>query len=324
MTPNRCPSAAKCGSIRAVRALCTLLAILLSTLSACEGELDERRFARRAERAYLEVHPGWTIVRRQGGETLFVRGDQQDKLRVGELYRAYKESGRGASVFFEDWTSTRRRLTAARRRSLSQAASDVIPIIKGGAWVRAQDLGAVGSNRTRSMIRPWRRPIAEDVFVILGIPEDRIGYRFVSIDEVETSTRSADDWLARSINNVVANIEELDGKPIYAADNEDKLIVLRFPDIDGVSATILSADFRRRMVERFGLEELGAAVPVRNTLIVFDPQDFSMLKPVRARAHQLYDNENHPGFRGLLRLTVDGVSVLESPVAPPPQTEQRP
>jgi hypothetical protein len=65
------------------------------------------------------------------------------------------------------------------------------------------------------------------------------------------------------------------------------------------------------MLAQFNLTELGAAVPIRNVLVVFDPTSFVTTKPIRARTHQLYDTQNHPGFRGLLRFDENGVGVLE-------------
>ena len=58
-------------------------------------------------------------------------------------------------------------------------------------------------------------------------------------------------------------------------------------------------------------------------LILFDPDEFTATKPVRARAHQLYDSQNHPAFRGLLLLEPDRVTVLE-PGRPQPAGERAP
>ncbi len=298
----------KCGSIPGVRARVSWLAIAALAV-ACEGDLDEGQFARRAERAYLEVHPGWTMVKRYGDQTVFVRGDQQDVLRIGSLYRAYRASGRSGSAFFEGWMDEQRALVRARRRALADAGADVIPILKGSAWVRAQDLGAVGSAEVRDRIRPWRRSIAPGVHVILGVPEERLGYRSASIEEVQTSTHSADEWLERAVQNLAAKVADIGGRSLFAGDDEARLLVLDLDPIDGVSALVLDPAFRRRMIERFGRPVLGAAVPVRDRLTIFDPSEPANVKPIRVRAHQLYDTRNHPGLRDLLRLTADGVDV---------------
>ena len=279
---------------------------------ACEGELDERGFVRSVERAYIDVHPGWTIVRRRDGVTTFVRGDQQDALRTTELYLKYKESQQTPSAFFSAWTDEQRAMAEARRRTLKTARDDIIPIVKGGNWIRVQDLGAIGPARVRDKIRPWRKAIAKDVFVVLGIPEDRLGYRFASIEEMQSSEQSGDDWLAQAITNLVRAMGDIDGQAIYSSKDDSKLLVLDMKNVDGVSGLVLDPAFRRSMLRRFDLPELGAAVPIRNVLIVFDPADFVTIKPIRARTHQLYDTQNHPGFRGLLRFDKDVVSVLEA------------
>ena len=293
-------------------ALHRLVAVgLVAALGACEGELDQRGFARRAERAYIEVHPGWTIIRRREGTTMFARGDQQDTLRISELYLKYKESGQSASVFFSEWTAARQKEAEARRRTLVQAEDDVIPVIKGGDWVRVQDLGAIGPPRIRDKIRPWRKSIANDVFVVLGVPEEQLGYRFVSVEEMGESGREEDEWVTRAVANLMRQLGKTDGRAMYASKDDSKLLVLDMKNEDGVSGLVLDVAFRRRMLERFNLPELGAAVPIRNVLIIFDPADFVTVKPIRARTHQLYDTQNHPGFRGLLRFDKDLVSVLE-------------
>ena len=112
-------------------------------LAGCERELDPESFKREAERAYIEAHPGWGIVRREGASTTFVRGDQVDVLDVGKLFDEYKASKKSGSAFFEEWTKKAEEEAKARRHTLEQARSDVIPIIKSGSWIRVQDLGAI-------------------------------------------------------------------------------------------------------------------------------------------------------------------------------------
>ena len=288
----------------------SILAIALSLLPACEAELDEPAFARRAERTYLDIHPGWIVVRRIESGTVFARGDQQDILPIADLYAEYQKGHLRASAFFDAYVRAQKELADQRRRSLEQAKADVIPILKGAAWVRAQDLEAVGSPRERAKIRPWRQPISSDMFVILGIAEGRIGYRFASIDEVGTSTVGAAAWLTRAVRNLSAKVGKSEGRASNHSGAKRKLRAVEFEDVDGVSALVLDPGFRKRMLDRFGLPELGAAVPARNILIVFDPSDFETVRAAQAHARGLYETRNHPGLRVLLRFDHDDVSVL--------------
>src|SRR6185503_3714490 len=89
--------------------------------AACQRELDPESFKREAEKAYIESHPGWGIVRREGTTTTFVRGDQVDVLQVGKLYDEYKASKKSGSDFFEEWTKKQEEEAKARRKTLDQA-----------------------------------------------------------------------------------------------------------------------------------------------------------------------------------------------------------
>src|SRR5688572_18475201 len=113
-------------------------------LFACERELTLDLFRRDAEKAYIEAHPGWGIVRREGNVTTFVRGDQVDTLDVGKLFDEYQASKKSGSSFFADWIKHAEEESKARRRTLEQAKGTVLPIIKSGSWIRVQDLGAIG------------------------------------------------------------------------------------------------------------------------------------------------------------------------------------
>ncbi|MEQ8272212.1 MAG: hypothetical protein RMA76_23150 [Deltaproteobacteria bacterium] len=286
-----------------------LLLLLVALSFACEGKLDKERFRRRAEKAYIEVNSGWTIIKRDLHETIFVRGDQVDTLDVQTMFEDYEKSGQKGSDYFEAWMAERKAEAEARRRTLEQAKSEVIPIIKSEKWIRVQDLGAIGPERIRDQIRPWRQEVAPDVFAVLGIPEEKLGYRFASIEEVKASKVSDDAWMKIGMENVRRIVGEPTGQEMRM---EDKLKVFDLKNVDGVSALLLDPRFRANMLEKFSLSELGAAVPIRNVLIVFDPADFTTIKPIRARARQLYDSQNHPGFRGLLRFDKNVVTVLDS------------
>lgn len=284
--------------------------LLLLGVFACESELDEHRFRQRAEKAYMEVHAGWTIIKRKPDETVFVRGDQVDRLDVASLFAEYKKKKQDASDFFDAWMVEQKKLADARRRTLQQAKEDVIPIIKSGSWIAIQDLGAIGPARIRDQIRPWRKKIADDVYVVLGVPEEKLGYRFASIEEVTSSKEGAETWLKEAVSNVVDSVDTSTGA-VEMRGNDGRLLAIDFPNADGVSAHLLDTKFRLSMLSKFELKELGAAVPIRNVLIVFDPTSFVTVKPIRARTHKLYDTQNHPGFRGLLRFDRNGVTVLE-------------
>ena len=297
-----------CGNIPPVlRTL--LLTVALISFVGCEGKLDKERFRRRAEKAYIEVNSGWTIVKREITETVFVRGDQIDRLDVVSMFEDYEKSGKKASTYFDEWMTERRAEAEARRRTLEQARDEVIPIIKSEKWIRVQDLGAIGPKRIIDQIRPWRKEIATDVFIVLGVPEEKLGYRFASLQEVKNSKTSDAEWQEIAIKNINRIVGEPSGDKMHT---DERLRVFDLKNTDGVSALILDPRFRRNMIEAFGLAELGAAVPIRNVLIVFDPADFTTTKPIRARARQLYDSQNHPGFRGLLRFDKDSITILDS------------
>lgn len=287
----------------------TWLALPLISLVACTQALDQDGFRRQAEKSYMEVHPGWGIARRDGMTTTFVRGDQLDKLEIGGMFESYKTSGKSASNYFTEWSRVQAEQAKARRRTLEQAKDDVIPIIKSGSWIRVQDLGAIGPKGIQDKIRPWRKDVAPDVFVLLGVPEEKLGFRFASIEEVrESVTKEA--WLDRAIANLTKRVGTSTGSEIK--DNKaGRLLVYDLSGYDDISGLILDPKFRIAMLDKFMRDELGAAAPIRNVLIVFDPLDFTALKPVRARAHQLYDTQNHPSFRGLLRFDRSGIGVLE-------------
>lgn len=294
-----------------MRALISGLALLLF-VTACETTYDEGTFRKRAEEAYREVHPGWTIVKREADSTILVRGDQLDRLPVAEMFADYKASKKDGGDWFDAWIEVQTAEAAARRRTLDQAKDVVIPIIKSGSWVKVQDLGAIGPARMRDKIRPWRKKIATDLFVVLGVPEEKLGYRLASIEELQSSKTEADAWLEQATENLVRIVGTSTKGGASLDSGEGRLMVLDMPNTDGISGLLLDHDFRKKMLQMFEQPYLGAAIPVRNVLILFDPEGFTATKPVRARAHQLYDTQNHPGFRGLLRFDAEGVSVLEA------------
>lgn len=283
--------------------------VLLILLAGCTSELDERSFRREAERSYAEVHPGFTIYKREDDATLFVRGDQIDRLEIAEMWAEYEEAGR-PSDFLDQWEAEARAEAEARRRSLAEARSDLAPVIKGQNWINAQDLGAIGPERIRKQIRPWRKKIAEDVYVVLGVPEEKLGLRYASIEEVESSTVAAEAWLAQAVQNLGGGVElAKEGPEVRNPDGE--LLAADLPNHEHVASLILVPAFRRALLKRFAKPAVGVAVPLRNVLIAFDLEAATARKPVRARAHELYDTQNHPAFRGLLELDAEGVSLLE-------------
>lgn len=293
----------------------TTLGLILA-LAACKQDYDEPGFRRVIEAAYAEAHPGWTVYRKKDGSTWFRRGDQLDELQVGMLFEDYRQSGQSGTDFVQGWTENERAADLARRRTLEQAADDVIPIIKSAKWVQYQDLGAIGPARKLPEIRPWRYELTAGVFVVLGVPEEKLGFRFASMAEVERSKMSGDTWLKRATENLVRRVqgEAVDEAGDYRGvdvEVKDKLQVFDLANVDGVSALVLDRDFRKAMLTKFELDELGAAAPIRNVLLIFDPNEFIAVKPVRVRAHKLYDTQNHPGFRGLLKFDEEGIGILE-------------
>src|SRR5258706_15875357 len=94
---------------------------LACSLAACERELDLDGFKREAEKAYVEVHPGWGMARREGTRTMYVRGDQLDTLDFGKMFDEYKKSGKTSSQYFEAWTKAQEEEERARKRTLDQA-----------------------------------------------------------------------------------------------------------------------------------------------------------------------------------------------------------
>lgn len=289
-------------------------------LVACEQPLTPDGFQRRAERTYSDVNAGFGVGRRDGLKSYMARGDQVYILETKPLYDQYKDSKKSASDWFEDWREKLEAEAKARRKTLDSAKDEVIPILKSGTWIRVQDLGAIGPRNVQDQIRPWRKPIADDVFVLLGVPEELLGYRYVSLHEVETSKTAADEWLNKAIANLSKMVSTATGSVELKRD-DGRLMVLDMPNKDGISGLILDKEFRRKMLSQFNADSLGASVPNRDVLIIFDAEDFVTVKPIRARTHQLYDERNHPGFRGLLRFDADKISVME-PGRPPQQAPQ--
>lgn len=281
----------------------------LLAMVGCESKVDAERFQRLAEGVYMDANPGFGIMRRKGTRSTFVRGDQVDVLDTGPLFAEYEASGVSSSAFLERWQEKLEAEIRARRRSLKQAGGALVPIIKSGTWIKVQDLGAIGPKRVQDSIRPWRQKVATDVYVLLGIPEEMVGYRYVSIEEVAQSKVGGGQWLKTAVENLVAQVGTSTGAELRGGDGN--LMVMNLVEIDGVSGLILDRGFRKRMLQEFNAVELGASVPNRDVLIIFDATDFVTVKPIRARTHQLYDVRNHPGFRGLLIFDTDTVSVLE-------------
>ena len=288
-----------------------LLALLLLVVAvACDRPLTPDQFQVRVERVFGEVNPGFGVGSREGAKSVMVRGDQVHVIKTGPLFEAYKASGQSGSAWLDTWRSTLEVEAKARRRTLDQSKDTLVPIIKSGSWVRMQDLGAIGPKSVQDKIRPWRHPVAPDVFVVLGAPEALLGHRYASVEEVGSSTTSGEVWLARAVTNLVRTVDTSTGGVELKRD-DGRLMVLDLPNEDGVAGLVLDPGFRQRMLQKFGLPSLGASVPNRDVLIVFDAEDFVTIKPIRARTHDLYDQRNHPGFRGLLRFDATSVTVLE-------------
>lgn len=293
------------------------LAAALGVLCACDTPLSPDLFQREVERTYVEAHPGFSVARRDGGRSVFVRGDQLYTIDTRPLFEEYKASKRSSSDWFESWREKLDQEAKARRRSLDTSKGTVIPVLKSGAWIRAQDMGAIGPRSVQDKIRPWRKELTEDVVILLAVPEELLGLRYVNVEEVEKSPTSADEWVTQAIANLVRQVDTSTGA-VELRREDGRLMVLDLPNVDGVSGLILDPGFRKQMLAKFpGAATLGAAIPNRDVLIVFDPEDFVTVKPIRARTHQLYDERNHPGFRGLLRFDAEKITVLE-PARPKP------
>ena len=300
-------------SLRTTLAIATCAVVVAS----CDQPLSPDVFQREVEETYVEAHPGFSVARRDGRKSVFVRGDQLYTIDTQPLFEEYKASKRSSSAWFDTWREKLDSEAKARRRSLDDSKDTVIPVLKSGAWIRAQDMGAIGPRSVQDKIRPWRKPLAEDVVILLAVPEELLGYRYVNIEEVEKSPTSSDEWVTRAVSNLVKQIDTSTGA-VELRREDGRLMVLDLPNVDGVSGLILDPAFRKRMLEKFpGAASLGAAIPNRDVLIVFDTEDFVTVKPIRARTHQLYDERNHPGFRGLLRFDAEKITVLE-PARPKP------
>ena len=293
--------------------LCLLATTALLVLAGCETTYNEKTFRKKAEESYREVHPGWMIEKRGPEGTIFIRGDQIDTLPVADMFAEYKASKQDGGDWFDAWMVTQRAEAEARKRTLEQSKDVVIPIIKSGSWITVQDLGAIGPARIRDQIRPWRKEITKGLFLVLGVPEERRGFRFASIKEMNEAKEGADAWVDRATANLLRTVGTSTAGSAGIERQGGGLLVLDMPNTDGVSSLILDPRFRAKMLQIFDQPYLGAAVPNRNVLIFFDPSEFTAMKPVRARTHQLYDTQNHPGFRGLLRIDKDSISVLEGP-----------
>lgn len=299
------------GSIRDVKVLLPylILSLALSGLWACESELDQKMFQRRSEKIFTEVNPGFGIIKRKSMTTIFVRGDQFYELELAAPYLEYESGGKKTNAFMDTFRAKLTKEAEARKQTLESASEKIVPFMKSGSWINAQDLGAIGSAKVRRQIRPWRKKVAEDVYVLMGIPEELLGYRYASIQEVEDSKTDSEAWLKKSIKNLVRDVGSSTGTTLESS--AGKLMVLDFSAVDNIAALVLDPLSRRNWLKRFDLPELGVSIANRDVLIVFDPTDFVTVKPIRARTHQLYDNRNHPGFRGLLSIDADTISMME-------------
>ena len=194
----------------------TLLTVILAGALGvgalgCETKHDEKSFRKAAEEAYREVNAGWMIEKRTPAETIFVRGDQLDRLPVADLFKAYQDSKQSGGDFFDAWKAEQTKLIEARRRTVEQAKDEIIPILKSGSWVKVQDLGAIGPARMRDQIRPWRKEVATDLYVVLGVPEAKLGYRLASVEEITNALHeqsSASNEIARRVEQIAVASEE--------------------------------------------------------------------------------------------------------------------
>lgn len=302
-----------------MRALAIAAALALA-LGGCSRPLTPDQLQVRVERVFGEVNPGFGVASREGHKSVMVRGDQLHVIKTSPLFDAYKASGQSADDWLDGWRAQLETEAKARRRTLDQSKDTLRPIIKSGSWVRMQDLGAIGPKAVQDKIRPWRKPLAPDLFVVLGVPEEMLGNRYASVEEVASSTTTAEVWLTRATANLVRQVgTATGGVELRRADG--RLMVFDMPNEDGVAGLILDPGFRKQMLAKFDLVVLGAAIPNRDVLILFDAEDFVTTKPIAARAHVLHDERNHPGFRGLLRFDETSISILEVAYPEAPQVE---
>lgn len=288
--------------------------LLLGLLSGCQQPYSEERFQKEIEKAYVAADPGWGVYRRKGRLSSFVRGDQLDTVDTEALYKAYQASKQSGSDFVAAWQAEQAAAAKARHQSLETAKDRLILTFKSKNWVTAQDLGAIGPKSDRAKLRPWRKEIASGFYAVIGVPEAKRGYRYASMAEMAADP-GEEAWMAAAIANAKRRVQN--AEPDALRDKNQKLLVLDFPNEDGVGALILDPAFRRDMLGRFEASAIGAAVPLREVLILFPSEDPLTQRPIRARTHQLFDTQNHAGFRGLLRLEQDSLSILEAPYPEP-------
>lgn len=293
--------------------LVTLSCCLLQP--GCQSEYkSEKAFRRALEDAYVDVHPGWRIRGRDEGKTYFVRMDQLDDIDVSNLWSQYQATA-DRTEFLARWKAEKKREYDALRRNLSDHAKDVFPLLKSEKWVRRRDLGAIGPARKIAKIRPWRHELIPGVFVVLGLEEGKRGVRYASMAEVEATDLDHEAWVRRATENLqrILKPEVMQDEAYSGVEMKisGQLRALDLVNATGVSGLLLQPSFRKAMLDRFEAEELGAAVPIRDVLIVFRLGDFTILKPVRNRTIRLHDTQNHPAFRGLLKFDAERIAVLE-------------
>jgi len=286
------------------------IALVLVLAAACDRPLTPDQFQVRAERVFNEVNPGFGVGRREHAKSIMVRGDQVHVIKTEPLFAEYKASGESSGDFLDGWRVKLEAESKERHRSLVQSTRTLVPIIKSGAWVRVQDVGAIAPKNVQDQIRPWRKQIAPDVFVVLGVPEQLLGHRYASIAEIASSTTTADVWVERAVANIVRKVGTATGGVELERD-DGRLMVFDMPNEENVASLILDKGFRAKMIAKFNLPSLGAVVPNRDVLIIFDTEDFVTIKPIRARAHEYHDERNHPGFRGILRFDESSITVME-------------
>jgi hypothetical protein len=125
------------------RPLAATLALALLVVG-CSRTLDEKELQRAAERLFVEVNTGFSVAKREPGKSRLVRGDQVYTLDVAALHDAYLASKQSGGDFLDDYRARLVAEAASRRVTVDKAGARLWPYVKGGVWVRAQDMGAIG------------------------------------------------------------------------------------------------------------------------------------------------------------------------------------
>ena len=209
------------------------------------------------------------------------------------------------------------------RQTLRAGAGRVVPLLKPQAVIAAIDLGAIGPKRVVAMRRPWRKEVVPGLYAVLAVREPGQPDRLWTEHQIASSTVPPEAWLTRAVSNLERRLGATPRRELRDAEGRlsvvelgaagDRAATSSAAAAENTSALLLSERLRTHWLDRFGVEELGVAVPSRDAVVLFRADDALARKPVRARVRVPDSPKALPVFRGLLSITRNGLGILEPP-----------